>query len=275
MRYSIIFILALSLLSGHNAKGQDQFYSTGEILENLFRRLTDTIPDDQKIAANDSIKLYVEKYAADDNVFSHRFSNLRFLGQITAPDSSLKIITWNLLFRNGTGKYFSYLIRKGNVGGNNKVFSLTADYSEKAVRTDTVYTQRDWYGALYYDVRPLDINNRKGWILLGLDYGNPLITRKIIEVLEFPSDNSMIFGKKWFDIQGRMAYRVVFEYSSTATMTLRFNSETSIVFDHLVPFSPEMVNNRQYYGPDYSYDSYNLVKGTWKLSVNVDVRNNQ
>lgn len=275
MRYLIICILALSLFTEYNAKGQDQFYATGEILENLFRRITDTIPDDQKIAANDSIKSYVAEYAADDNVFNHRFNNLRFLGQITAPDSSLKIITWNLLFRNGSGKYFSYIIRKGNEGNRNKVFSLTADYNEKPVRTDTVYTQSDWYGALFYDVRPLNITGGNVWVLLGLDYGNRLITRKIIEVLEFPSDNSMILGRKWFDVSGSMAYRVVFEYSSTATMTLRFNSETSIVFDHLVPFSPEMVNNRQYYGPDYSYDSYNLVKGIWKLSVNVDVRNNQ
>jgi hypothetical protein len=274
MRYFFIFILAFSL-SGYSAMGQDQYYVKGEILEKLFRRIADTLPDEQKIASNDSIKTYVAEYAQDDSVFSHRFENLRFLGQITSPDSSLKILTWNLLLRNRRGKYFSFIIKKGGEGQRNKVFSLSSDYNEKPEKTDTIYSPADWYGALYYDIRPFMVNNRKFYVLLGLDYGNPLVSRKIIEVLDFSDDNSLRFGKKWFEVPGGKAYRVVFEYSSAATMTLRFNSAASIVFDHLVPFSPEMVNDRQYFGPDYSYDSYSLVKGVWKFSLNVDVRNNQ
>ena len=33
-------------------------------------------------------------------------------------------------------------------------------------------------------------------------------------------------------------FRDVFEYASNAMMSLRFRSDSSIVFDHLVPFSP-------------------------------------
>jgi hypothetical protein len=58
-------------------------------------------------------------------------------------------------------------------------------------------------------------------------------------------------------------------------MTLRFKSDSSIVFDHLVPFSPEMIDNHQYYGPDYSYDAYYLENGLWRLTINVDVRNKE
>ncbi|MGE5406274.1 MAG: hypothetical protein ACM3NR_01075, partial [Methanosarcina sp.] len=112
MRYFFILIIALSI-SGYSANAQDPYYVKGEILEKLFRRIADTIPDEQKIASNDSIKTYVAEYAQEESVFSHRYENLRFLGQIISPDSSLKILTWNLPLSNRRGKYFSYLIKRG------------------------------------------------------------------------------------------------------------------------------------------------------------------
>ncbi len=74
--------------------------------------------------------------------------------------------------------------------------------------------------------------------------------------------------------QGMQAkYREVLEYSSEAVVSLKFVSDKSIVFDHLVPVSPQLKDNREYYGPDFSYDSYNLEKGLWIFKSNVDIRN--
>ncbi len=42
------------------------------------------------------------------------------------------------------------------------------------VRTDTTYNESDWYGALYYDLRPYIIDKQRCWVLLGIDYGNAL-----------------------------------------------------------------------------------------------------
>jgi hypothetical protein len=273
MKYLIIYVLANCLLFIQPLRGQEKFDVTGELLETLFRRISDTIPDSQKLSANDSIKQLVEKYAGDESVFYHRFDNVRYLGQITSPDSAIKIITWNLVLRNGKGKYFCYFVKHGE-NGKTLIYPLSADYNDKPVATDTTYFEKNWYGALYYDLKPYTVNNRKCWVLLGLDYGNPQMSRKIIEVLEF-TDDGLKFGRRWFDVSGVPAYRVVFGYASTATMSLRFSSDTSIVFDHLVPFSTAVKGDRQYYAPDYSYDSYTLIKGVWRFSLNVDARNRQ
>jgi hypothetical protein len=58
-------------------------------------------------------------------------------------------------------------------------------------------------------------------------------------------------------------------------MSLRFSSDSSIVFDHLVPFSPALMDDRQYYGPDYSFDAYNFENCLWRLTINVDARNKE
>ena len=112
-------------------------------------------------------------------------------------------------------------------------------------------------------------------MLLGINYGNPEVTRKIIDVLDFKSDSTILLGRKWFSAGNDMKYRVVLEYSATATVSLRFSQTNSIIFDHLVPFSPSAGSNRQYYGPEYTYDAYVFDGNIWKLKINVDARNKE
>jgi hypothetical protein len=273
MRSSFLCLVLFVLISSGMAKGQVSPKETPLVLEKLFDRLVDNYNDSARISINDSIRMIVGKYAMSDTIFTSRFTNLRYLGQITSPDSLLKILTWNLVLENEPGRYYCNLIRKEGQGKENKVYSLTTPYKDKPVRTDTSYSQSDWYGALYYDLKPYVADNKPCWVMLGLDYGNPNISRKIIETLSFTPHDSVVFGRKWFSPGEGIKYRAVFEYASNAAMSLKFKSDSSIVFDHLVPFSPSKKDDRQYYGPDYSIDAYNLKDGLWKLAIDVDVRN--
>lgn len=275
MRLFIIYLILFMLFSTSVAKSQVSATDTPQVLEELFDRLVGNYNDSERIQINDSIRLILDSYVKSDSVFTHRFTNLRYLGQIVSPDSSLKIITWNLVLENEPGKYFCYFIRKQDAVKENKIYRLSVTYNEKPIDSDTTYTESDWYGALYYDLRPFIIDNIRCWILLGIDYGNSEISRKIIEVLSFTPDNSIVFGRKWFASGEEKTYRAVFEYASNAMMSLRFRSESSIIFDHLVSFSSTHKDDRQYYGPDYSFDAYNFENGLWKLVLNVDARNKQ
>lgn len=244
-------------------------------LEKLFARMLKSTIDEEKLRINDSIRLIVRNYASSDSVFVHSFENIRNLGQITSPDSLLKIITWNLFTADGTNKYNLYIIKRAMPGTMNRIYALTGEFSEMPVKTDVLYTESDWYGALYYEVRPLPADDQTFYILLGLSFGNSLVSRKIIDVVSFQEDGTLLFGREWFQAGRTLKYREVIEYGSTAATTLRFFSDRMIVFDHLVPVSPEHVNDRRYYVPDYSYDAYEYLNGLWRLRLNVDVRNKQ
>jgi hypothetical protein len=275
MKRLFLYLFIILSLVTVNLNAQEVPSGAQETLEKLYGRLVNNFNDTVRLRINDSIKVIIDSYVRSDSVFSHKFSGLRYLGQITSPDSLIKIITWNLVLANSPGKYFSYIIKRGEAGGRNEVYSLLSDYKESPVKKDTTYTLTDWYGALYYDLKPFKADNGTCWILLGIDYGNEFISRKIIDVLSFNKDGSLLLGKKWFSDADKSAFRVVLEYGSSAMMTLRFATEKSIVFDHLVPFSPAQANDRQFYGPDYSYDAYNLTDGVWKLQINVDARNRE
>lgn len=275
MKHKILCLILITSILAGIASSQNITNKAPDLLERLYSRLANNFNDNDRLQINDSIRLIIDGYVLSDTVFNHRFTNLRYLGQITSPDSSLKIITWNLLLTASQSRYYCYFIRKQAPGKKNIIYKLTADYGENPVRTDTIYSGSDWYGALYYDLKPYILNDKKCWVLLGIDYGNPFISRKIIDVLNFTSENSIIFGRKWFASGEELKSREVFEYASNGMMSLRFSSDSSIVFDHLVPFSPAMKDDRQYYGSDYSFDAYIFKNGIWKLTVNVDARNKE
>lgn len=275
LKKKLAYMLMLILFSVNLINGQTRSTSVSVDLEKLYGRLTKNLNDSVKTQVNDSIISIVESYVESDTVFNHRFNNLRYLGQITSPDSLVKIVTWNLVLINNQGIYYSYIIKKQTNGNNNLIYRLIADYKDDKIRIDTTYSADSWYGALYYDIRPYTLNNKISWILLGIDYGNPMITRKIIDILNFTPDDRIQFGMKLFSSPDTIKYREVFEYSSAATMSLRFANDGSIVFDHLISFSPEHTIDRQYYGPHNSNDAYISENGLWRFKLNVDARNNE
>jgi hypothetical protein len=273
MKKSIFLVTILSFLLIGNILSQVNLPSTGRDLEGMFSRIRENLSSEQKLKINDSIKSLVDRYAASDSIFRHKFNNLRFLGQITSPDSLIKIITWNLILETGDNRYYCYFIKKGKSNSSNSVYKLSGIYSEKAIRSDTLYSVSDWYGALYYDIRPFKTSGpEQYYLLLGIDYGNSFVTRKIIDVLTFGPDQNLVFGKKCFADGKILRQRVVFEYSTKVVMSLRFLNDKSVVFDHLSPSSPEYKDNHQFWGPDFTFDSYSLENGLWRFNSNVDVR---
>ena len=273
MKRICIITTLLTFLIYNGIISQTNSDKTAGDLEGMFSRIRENLNPKEKLAINDSIKLIIENYVASDTVFNHRFSNLRFLGQITSPDSLVKIITWNLILEDGANRYFCYIIKRTFRGAKPGIYKLSGIYSEAPIRSDTIYSESNWYGALYYDIKPFIAGKETSYVLLGIDYGNSFITRKLIDVLSFGSGNSLVFGKKCFTDGKQVLPRVVFEYAATAVMSLKFVTNVTIVFDHLSPSSPELKDNRQFYGPDFSFDSYTLENGMWRFKSDIDARN--
>jgi hypothetical protein len=273
MNKKILICLVLLFAVILNSPGQDNPTGTSEILEKLYLRLRQNLPAVEKLRTNDSVQAIIDTYAASDTLFNHRFNSLRYLGQITSPDSLVKIITWNLILDDGTNQYFCYFIKREKKRGGGTVIKLKGNYKESAERSDTTYSAGNWYGALYYDIRPFGFNGSRKYIVLGIDYGNPFVTRKLIDVLSFGTGNDITLGLNCFSDGKSLRQRIVFEYSSKAVMSLKFEADNMIVFDHLSPFSPQYMDNHQFYGPDFSFDSFNLDNGYWKYKSDIDIKN--
>jgi hypothetical protein len=268
-----IILINLCIICTVTLKAQEP--GTESTLGDLFSRILSTRDDSIRIRINDSINLIVQRYVASDIVFTHRFENLRYLGQILSPDSRIKIITWNLILTDGSNRYCCYIIKKGEKGAENNIYRLEGKNLEEPPRTDITYTAEKWYGALYYAIRPFKIRKETYYIVLGLDYGSLLVSRKIIDVMSFSGEDGIIFGKSCFQKEGETKLREVLEYSADGIMTLRFHNKKTIVFDHLVPISSGQKYDQDNYGSEFSYDAYIYNKGLWRFVRNVDIRSKQ
>jgi len=270
MRQKAFYIILTALFLVPAMKIKSQQPESGEILQELFYGIIDTRNNEERIQLNDSIIKIIDKYVESERVLDHRFTDLRYLGQILSPDSRLKIITWNLNLTDGTNKYFCYLIRRAKKGKPNEIFKLTAVNMDEPPSINTTYSEENWYGALYYAVQPFRYKRETCYVLLGLDYTNLLVSTKIIDVLTFTEDGGIIFGKDCFIREGEKRFRELLKYSSDGVAILRFNNRKSIIFDHLVPVSQVRRNSPAYYVPEFSFDAYVLKKGMWRFKENYE-----
>ena len=271
----IAVILLVLINTTFLASGQAHSDFAGE-LERLFNRIRQDISTELKLAANDSIRNYISLYCVSDSVFTTSLRNIKYLGQISSPDLLIKLLTWNLVLPDGSGKYYCYIVSRKNLEDIDRpsVCRLETAYHERPPMPRK-YSASEWYGALYYDLRPFVYAGRKYYALTGIDYGNSFVTRKIIEVLDISNPEEPLFGLECFSDGKIIRFRIVFEYSSTAIMSLRFETDSIIVFDHLSPFSPEFRGNFQFYGPDFTFDSYNFENGLWRLKSDIDIKNKE
>ncbi len=138
-----------------------------------------------------------------------------------------------------------------------------------------IFTNKKWYGALYYKIIRLPKMNKNQYILLGWD-GNDLLTnKKMIDVLTISSNGNVKFGYPVLKTeQNRTAKRLIFEYGDEVVMSLKWEPEyNAIVFDYLIPLSPQFEGVWTYYGPSVNrFDALLYNKGKWTYKKDLDIK---
>jgi len=273
MRLRLYLIILAALSFACPVRSQEEPRDISGVLEDLYFWIVNSSSDNEKLRLNDSVMLLVDSYVRSDTVMKHRFNNVRNLGQIDSPDGKLKIINWNLALRDGSNRYYLYIIRAGKKNSANRIYKLTGTNSLKPIRKDAVYDTLNWYGAVYYAIQPFKAEKETSYILLGIDLGDTYNSRKIIDVLNFSKSGEITFGRKCFLRDKDNIYREVIEYSSEGVVTLRIESKKLIVFDHLDIFSAGHENSASDIGAGLFFDGYILKKGYWNYVSNIEVKN--
>ncbi len=200
--------------------------------------------------------------------------NVRYLGQITSPDSLVKFITWNQRINSRDVLYNLIVVTRDSLKGKCNSGFLKTLNGKFPVNEELAINEKNWYGALYYDIRPFAVDGRKYYILLGLDLFSPEITRKVVEIAQF-DEGRFNMGFPLIFQGEKSTNRLLFNYSSSVSMTMRFHSPDTIVFDHLSPRDSTLIGDYRYYGPDFSYDALIFDGERWVRLEDFDARNRE
>jgi len=268
------FILVSQLYIVQAQESGYDFSLEEDSLASLFEHLNGASTDADKLKWSGRIIEFMEDILFDYESFDYPFEKLSHLGKLKSKDENLRIYNWNILLQDGTFKYYGFLQYYHEKKDEYLLYKLE-DMSDEIEKPERQVLKADnWYGALYYDIVEVKGKKHYYYTLLGWDGNNDLTTRKVVEALYFTLSGKPRFGDNVFSMieekypgvkRKSVKRRLLFEYSSSANMSLRYDPDfRMIVFDHLSPTELYLKGNYQFYGPDFNHDGIEFKKGVWQ-----------
>lgn len=201
--------------------------------------------------------------------FSYPFDSLKTISRLYAPDSSFRIFTWQIM------KDFSYYRQKGAIqyhtkDGSLKLIPLYDNSAFTDNPVDSVRNNREWIGAVYYNIVQKTFNNKNYYTLIGYDENDARSTKKWVEVLTFDEKNQPLFGGRFFNYPNddikppQPAYRFCLEFKKDANGKLNYDPELDMItFAHLVSETGE-TGAKHTLVPYGSFEGFKWLNGQWK-----------
>jgi hypothetical protein len=201
------------------------------------------------------------------NSFYYPLDSVRGVSKLYAPDTSFRIITWNISYDDYWHRQRG-VIQFKPINGVSKFIPLL-DYSEFTKGAgDSIRSNRNWIGAVYYNIVKTQFKGKNYYTLFGIDYNTLRSNKKWIEVLSFNERNEPVFGGPYFNFEKDSipkppAYRYSIEYKKDASTLVNFiPEENKILVDHLISESDEP-ENKWTLIPDGDYEGFKWENGKW------------
>ena len=241
--------------------------------------------ESDRIEANKKFIIAWDAIINDPKILTYSFDSLKGVSILSPKDNKFKLITWNLNKDDGTHAFFGYLVVNNSKRTKIGLFKHKTveafesfkllDRSSQIKNPETyIGTTDKWFGMLYTSIIECD----GYYTLIAWDGNDKLIQRKFIDVLYFKPDGTPIFGKDVFKFPRKNPKRLMFEYSSEVSMSIKYNDKRNqITYSHLAPKSEGSLleGQFQYYGPDGSFDALEMKKDKWVTIEDIDARNDK
>lgn len=273
MKKSILYILAA--LFSHLVQAQSIDFRAEE--DSLLKLRTTCLleeSDSIKIQLNKQFTAYLLQVLAKNNSMLFGFDSLKSLAILVPEDKSFRIINWEIGFSDNSIAYFG-LVQHFSKKKNQMQLTELIDKSSNVKKPENVVLDAaNWYGAHYYKLIETKKKKKKYYTLLGANWSNTLVRKKIIDVITIGNDGKVKFGDAIFQHKTGTFKRIILNYASEISVSLRYDeSKKMILFDHLVPREPNLKGQFEFYGPDMSIDGYSFQKGKWLFKEDIDARN--
>lgn len=272
MRLSIFILL---FLIAPKYFGQIDLAEKEKALNESLLKFRQANTDDDMLSTNVIFKKQMYDFLRLEGAFNYQFKELKTVACLTSSDGLVKIIHWNLEFTDYTYTYFGYILKWDPNEEKCQIIEMVDVTDPYTMKPEGVIDVKNWYGALYYEIHPLEIGSETQYLLLGWDGASTASNFKIIDVLSFKG-NAAKLGSPLFKNKNKVLKRVSFEYADKSSMTLKMDTKRErIVFDHLLPESPALNGIYSYYVPDFSYDAYVWTDNIFTYTEDVIATNKE
>jgi len=268
----LALIIGLGFVS-MTVKGQSVDRAAMETMQDSLVKLGYTIYNEpsepERLKANFAFIKTLVSALKTPHSYHFGFDSLTMVSVLRSPDDKFRVFSWHVPLNDGSYLYYG-TIQLNTPDGRLKMYPLLdKTYEIKSPETD-VTAGDNWYGAQYYRMIPFGAD----YILLGWKGHTAQVTQKVIEILSL-ADGGVKLGKAIFESDStRGQARMIYRYSRNAQMFIDYDrTGNRIVMDHLAP--PEERDEGQYeqYGPDMTYDAWQLQNGKLVLIPDIPMMN--
>lgn len=231
---------------------------------------TDSLPQERMLADSAFTKTLIRALQIRHS-FYFPFDSVLGVSKLYAPDTSFRLITWNLSFND----YYSRqrgAIQFRTTDGSLKLIPLrdASEFTNKP--EDSVRTRGNWIGAMYYNMIKTQHRGKNYYTLFGFDNNNAQSSIKWIEVMYFNEKNEPVFGGPFFSYEKDslpkpVRYRFGLEFKKNTRVLVNYIEELGMILvDHLVSESdqPELPWTLV---PDGDQEGFKWENGKW---VHID-----
>lgn len=200
------------------------------------------------------------------NSFYFPYDSIITVSKLYAPDSSFRIITWQLVINENSVRQHG-VIQMRTTDGSLKLFPLIDKSNITQNISDTIGNNLGWIGAVYYKIIKKSYNGHNYYTLLGFDENSIKSDKKIMDILEFVNGQP-VFGNKLFVFQNSNTYqkniaRFIIEYKKEAVTRLTYDADMDVIlFDELVSETGE-ANKKWTLVPDGEFEGFKWINGKW------------
>lgn len=269
-KFCLVIITCLCCSIGF---AQTKDFSVAESnLVTVYSKISRYATEEENVKNNEIFKKMLDSVLKIPESFHYPFNDLN-IGKVTAPDGTFRIFTWFVVHTNGKYETLGYIQRYRKTTNKVEVYFLK-DGAETMKSPMTVTSApNNWYGAIYYEIRQEKYNDITTYFLLGWRPNTIYTQKKVIETFRFDKKDKPAFGHQVVELKGSgYKKRVVFEYSATQTMMLRYEKKKKmIVLDHIAPSDSRYEGIYEYYGPDFSIDGYKFKQGKLRYISDIDL----
>lgn len=231
---------------------------------------TDSLPEDRMISDSIFTKTLVRALQIK-NSFFYPFDSVLGVSKLYAPDTTFRIITWNLVYDD----YYSRqrgCIQFRTPDGSLKLLPLR-DVSEFTMNAmDSARNRGNWIGAVYYNMIKTQYKGKNYYTLFGFDNNSAQSSMKWIDVLTFNEKNEPVFGGPYFtyehdSIPKKPQYRYSTEFKKDARILVNYIPDLDMILvDHLIS-ETDQPDLRWTYVPDGDQEGFKWENGKW---VHID-----
>ena len=278
LRQHILICLQFLFLFAGTAQGQKISNSDLKILRQKEDSLkefsqylnTDEYPEDRMYSDSIFTKTLLRALLVK-NSFYYPFDSVIGISKLYAPDTSFRIITWNVLYGPDFDLYSQQrgAIQMKTNDGSLKLFPLRDVSSFYDNPEDSVRSRMNWIGAAYYRMIRTQYKNKNYFTLFGFDPNSIRSSKKWIEVLSFNQKNEPVFGGKFFtfekdSIPKPPKDRFSIEYKKDTRVLVDFIDDMDMILvDHLVSETDQPELNWTLI-PDGDQEGFKWVNGKWQ-----------